>query len=275
MKNTKILFIGGGNMALALISGLIADGIPPDNITVSEPDTEKRQQFETQLKINTTTNNEHGSVHADVILIAVKPQVAKAVCKAIAPALIQNKPLVMSIAAGISHKSMQKWIGEDIPLVRTMPNTPSMVQAGATGLYAGTNVSIEQQSIAEAIMDAVGITQWTTDESMIDAVTALSGSGPAYYFLFMEAMEAAAVKLGLTPETARLLTLQTALGAAHMAMNSDDSPAELRKKVTSPGGTTEQAINTFEQGELSKLVEDAMTAARDKSIELSTLLGAD
>lgn len=275
MNDTKLLFIGGGNMASALIGGLIADGIPAQNITVAEPDEKKRAQLAALWNIHTHVDNQAAAAEADVVIIAVKPQIAKSVCQTLASTIKQQAPLVLSIAAGIRHQSMQSWLGEQVSLVRTMPNTPAMLQAGATGLYAGENVLPEQRDIAESIMRAVGITEWVDNEALLDAVTALSGSGPAYFFLFMEAMANTAKNLGLPEQTARLLTTQTALGAARMAMESPDSLAELRKKVTSPGGTTEQAINTFESGDIRQLVEQALTAAKDKSIELSSQFGAE
>jgi pyrroline-5-carboxylate reductase len=170
---------------------------------------------------------------------------------------------------------MSKWLDCDLPIVRCMPNTPAMLQVGATGLFATSNVSNEQRDQAERILRAVGITLWVNEESDIDSVTAVSGSGPAYYFLMMEAMQAAAEKLGLPAETAKLLTLQTALGAARMALESQDDPATLRQKVTSPGGTTEQAILSFEENGLRDIFEQAMTAARDRSISLSEQLDKD
>jgi pyrroline-5-carboxylate reductase len=175
----------------------------------------------------------------------------------------------------VRTSELAEWLGGTVPLIRTMPNTPAMIQCGATVLFAGPGVSPAQRDQAEHVLRAVGLTRWVEQEALLDAVTALSGSGPAYYFLFMEAMEAAAVKLGLPADTAHLLTLQTALGAARMAMESSDTPELLRQKVTSPGGTTEQAIQTFEDGGLRSLVEQALTAARDRSEELSRILGQD
>jgi pyrroline-5-carboxylate reductase len=205
----------------------------------------------------------------------VKPQVLEQVATSIAPAVQKGQPLVISIAAGVLERNIEGWLGGDIALVRTMPNTPAMIQVGATVLHANGLVSNEQKSLAETVLRAVGLTQWVEDETLLDAVTALSGSGPAYFFLVMEAMEDAAVELGLSAETAHLLTLQTALGAARMAMESSDTPATLREKVTSPGGTTEAALNRFEEGGLRGLFTQALTQARDRSVELSKILGGE
>jgi pyrroline-5-carboxylate reductase len=208
-------------------------------------------------------------------VLAVKPQVMADVAQDLAPAVREHRPLVLSVAAGIRIEHLGHWLGDDCAIVRTMPNTPAMLQAGATGLFASDTVSEEQRNLAESIMRAAGITIWVEDEGLIDAVTAVSGSGPAYFFLFMEQMIRSAQSLGLGEEEATLLTLQTALGAARMALESDDSPATLRAKVTSPGGTTEQAIRVFEQEGLERILKKAMTAARDRSIELSSQLPVD
>lgn len=259
-------------MAAALIGGLIADGTAAQSLTVSDP-SEERLKTLAASGIDTTQDNNAAVTESDVVVLAVKPQVLKAVAIDLAPAVQAAKPLVISIAAGVRADTLQRWLGGDVALVRCMPNTPAMLQTGATGLYANDRVSETQREQAETILRAVGITRWVDDEALIDAVTALSGSGPAYYFLFMEAMQATGEKLGLDAETARLLTLQTALGAARMAIESPEQPATLRARVTSPGGTTEQAVRHFEEAKLRNIVEQAMTAARDRSIELSEQLG--
>jgi pyrroline-5-carboxylate reductase len=195
------------------------------------------------------------------------------VARDIAESVNRGRPLVISIAAGIQEGALREWLGGEVALVRSMPNTPSMIQSGATGLYAGPGVSREQRDMAESILRAVGLTCWVDDESQMDAVTAVSGSGPAYYFLIMEAIEAVACEMGLDAETARLLTLQTALGAARMAIESSDSPATLRQKVTSPGGTTEHALKILEEGRLRELINEALKGAQSRSRELSDMLG--
>jgi pyrroline-5-carboxylate reductase len=269
MKTQKIGFIGGGNMATSLISGLTAAGHEPSNIWVSDINAEQLKSLAERLKVNVTASNEMVVNESDVVVLAVKPQIMRDVAKQIAPAIRQRKPLVVSIAAGISERSLSAWLGEDIAIVRCMPNTPALVLTGATALHANDKVGTEQRSMAENILRSVGIALWVKDEKELDAVTAVSGSGPAYYFLLMEAMEKAAVELGLTEGTARLLVLQTALGAAKIALESSESPEQLRKRVTSPGGTTQRAIETFQQGGFGELVSKALHGARDRSVEMS------
>ena len=273
MTSSKLTFIGGGNMASSLIGGLIADGYDSRQITVSDPDSHKLAQLAAHFGVNTETDNRKAIDRAKVVVLAVKPQALKAVAQDIAETVAKTKPLVISIAAGIQESALSGWLGGDVALVRSRPNTPAMIQSGATGLHAGPGVSEEQRDMAESILRAVGLTRWVEDESQMDAVTALSGSGPAYYFLVMEAMEAAACEMGLDRETARLLTLQTALGAARMAIESSDAPVTLRQKVTSPGGTTERALKILEEGKLRELFLQALTGAQERSRELSDMLG--
>jgi len=269
MKAQKIGFIGGGNMATSLISGLIASGHAPELIWVSDINTDTLKALEQNLKVNTTTNNDTLVTAVEVVVLAVKPQNLQAVAEGLAASIQQRRPLVVSIAAGISQYSLSKWLGADTAIVRCMPNTPALVLTGATALHANGNVTANQRDLAENIMRSVGIALWVDLESDLDTVTAVSGSGPAYYFLLMEAMEKTAQELGLNERTARLLVLQTALGAARIALESSESPQQLRQRVTSPGGTTEQAIATFEQGGFNSLVAKALQAARDRSIEMS------
>jgi len=270
----KIAFIGAGNMAGALIGGLIADGVSPAELLAADPSIEKCQALAASSGIRTTQDNLEAVAEADIVVLAVKPQVLHEVVSGISEPVRQRQPLVISIAAGIRCDTLLAWFGGAIPLVRTMPNTPAMIRSGATVLYATISVKDDQREQAESLMRAVGLTQWIDDEAMMDAVTALSGSGPAYLFLVMEAMENAARECGLPAETAHLLTLQTAFGATRMALESDESPAELRARVTSPGGTTERAIDRFETGGLRQLFVDAIKAAQQRSIELSADLGA-
>ncbi|MFA6163916.1 MAG: pyrroline-5-carboxylate reductase, partial [Methylobacter sp.] len=222
-----------------------------------------------ELNIHTSASNDAVVNEADVIVLAVKPQTLADVAKSIAHLIQQRKSLIVSIAAGISQNSLSSWLGADTAIVRCMPNTPALVLTGATALHANNKVTAEQRNLAENILRSVGIALWVEDESDLDAVTAVSGSGPAYYFLLMEAMEKAALDLGLSETTARLLIQQTALGAAKIALESSESPELLRKRVTSPGGTTQQAIETFHQGGFTELVSKALHAARDRSIEMS------
>lgn len=269
MNIQKIGFIGGGNMASSLISGLIASGHSPQHLWVSDINPDTLKALAKNLNVNTTESNDELINAVDVVVLAVKPQALSSVAKSAAALIQQKKSLVVSIAAGISQQSLSQWLGADIAIVRCMPNTPALVLTGATALHANVQVSAEQRDLAENIMRSVGIALWVNDESELDAVTAVSGSGPAYYFLLMEAMEKAALELGLNEVTARLLVQQTALGAAKIALESSESPEQLRKRVTSPSGTTHQAIETFEKGGFTELVSKALHAARDRSIEMS------
>ena len=269
MKTQKIGFIGGGNMASSLMSGLIASGHSPQQLWVSDINKDQLASLAANLQVNIAPNNEAVIQEAEVVVLAVKPQVLRQVAESVAGLVQQKKPLIVSIAAGITQASLSSWLGADTAIVRCMPNTPALVLTGATGLHANRNVTEEQRDLAENIMRSVGISLWVDDEGDLDAVTAVSGSGPAYYFLLMEAMEKAAEELGLDKHTARLLVQQTALGAAKIALESSESPEQLRKRVTSPGGTTQRAIETFEQGGFTELVSKAMQAARDRSIEMS------
>jgi len=269
MKIQKIGFIGGGNMASSLISGLIASGHSPQHLWVSDINPDTLKALAENLNVNTSASNDAVINEVDVIVLAVKPQALSSVAKSAAVLIQQKKPLVVSIAAGISQHSLSQWLGADTAIVRCMPNTPALVLTGATALHANARVTAEQRNLAENIMRSVGIALWVKVESELDAVTAVSGSGPAYYFLLMEAMEKAALEMGLSEVTARLLVQQTALGAAKIALESSESPEQLRKRVTSPGGTTQRAIETFEQGGFTGLVSKALNAARDRSIEMS------
>lgn len=273
MAGDIIAFIGGGNMARSLIGGLVADGFAPDRIRVAEPDAGKREQLERDFGITAMDGNSEAVQGADAVVMAVKPQILRGVAEELAPSITRDKPLVVSIAAGVRASDLTRWLGGDAAVVRAMPNTPALVQSAATGLYANAAVNARQKSLAESLMRAVGMTHWLDDEVSLDAVTAVSGSGPAYFFLLMELMEDAGVHLGLPRETTRLLTIQTALGAARMALESDDDPQTLRRRVTSPGGTTEQALHTLEDGDLRVLVEKAIQAAARRADELGDELG--
>jgi len=273
MKHQVLGFIGAGNMAASLISGLIADHYPADQIWVSDINQASLGNLGERYGVHTTTRNAIVAEHAEILILAVKPQILKSVVEDLSGNLQSRHPLVVSIAAGITAGSIDRWGGGHLAIVRCMPNTPAMVKTGATGLCANAAVSESQRSQAEAILRAVGLTVWVNEESQLDAVTALSGSGPAYFLMMMEAMEDAGVALGLDRNTARLLSQQTALGAGRIAIESEDPPAELRRRVTSPGGTTERAIATFEEGGLSPLVARAMGAAARRAWELSQQLG--
>ena len=271
MKNLKVAFIGAGNMASSLIGGLIKKGLNPSNIYISDPSPTQCQRLVDTYAVKACVDNNEACLNADVLLLAVKPQVMEMVLLDIREAVNSRQPLLISIAAGIPLAFFHKILGGASAVVRCMPNTPALVGLGATGLIANEQVSADQKMAAQQILEAVGIALWLTDEQQIDAVTALSGSGPAYFFLVMEAMIAAGQSLGLDEELATSLTLQTALGAATMARQSDVSPAELRVRVTSPGGTTEQALNCFEEGGLKALFGAAINSAEARSKELAKL----
>ncbi len=273
MQNPTIAFIGGGNMAASLIGGLIADGWNAERIHVAEPNDAQRERVRSRYAVQTGSDNHAAIADAEVIVLAVKPQLIKAVAEQLAADLARRPSLILSIAAGVREPDLRRWLGGDAAVVRTMPNTPALVQSGATVLFANAHVSALQRDMAESVMRAVGLTLWVEDETLMDAVTALSGSGPAYFFLLMEALEEAGRHLGLAPQQARLLTIQTALGAAKMAIESSDGPAELRQRVTSPGGTTERALAVLEQGNLRGLIQTALDAAHTRSAELATMLG--
>lgn len=274
MQTKKIGFIGAGNMATSLIRGLIDSGLSANNIWVADINPTPVQALVDNLQVNRAADNIQLVEAVDVVVLAIKPQTLREVAEQISASVATQKTLVVSIAAGITQASLSHWLGQEVAIVRCMPNTPALVLTGATALHANAQVDAAQCDLAENIMRAVGLAIWVDAEAQLDAVTAVSGSGPAYFFLLMEAMESAALKLGLDQTQARLLILQTALGAAKIALESNESPGDLRNRVTSPGGTTQAAINTFEQGGFSDLVAKALTAAHDRSIAMSNELGA-
>ncbi len=274
MKQQTLGFIGAGNMASSLIGGLVADDYPADQIWVSDTHEDALNTLVERHGVHVSPRNAIVAEYAQILILAVKPQVMRGVVEELAPLIQARQPLVVSIAAGITAGSIQRWAGGNAAVVRCMPNTPALVKTAATGLYANDRTSEEQRSHAEAILRAVGLTVWVPAEKQLDAVTALSGSGPAYFFLLMEALEEAGVALGLERATARLLSQQTALGAGRIAIESAEPPALLRRRVTSPGGTTERAIAAFEAGGFQDLVAKAMHAAAQRSAELSEELGA-
>ncbi|MDR3478221.1 MAG: pyrroline-5-carboxylate reductase [Gammaproteobacteria bacterium] len=273
MTKSTISIIGSGNMGASLVGGLIADDYPPQKIWVADLDETKLKHLKHQFNVNITTDNHEAVKVAEIVMLAIKPQVLSAVITDLKSTIQKHKPLILSIAAGIRETSLQNWLGGNIAIVRAMPNTPALIGCGASALFANKWVTQEQHNAAESILRSVGLVVWLEDENLMDIVTALSGSGPAYFFLFMEAMQLTAEKLGLPKSIARLLTLQTAFGASRMALESEESVAELRKRVTSPGGTTEQAIRVFEEASLRQIVEDALTAAKNRSEELAKQLG--
>jgi pyrroline-5-carboxylate reductase len=269
----RIAFIGAGNMARSLIGGLLKQGYPATHIACSARTEASLASISEMGEVSTSTSNAETIAEADVVIMAVKPQMMREVLAPLMNLLTSNKPLLISIAAGISCDSLQSWAGQGVPIVRCMPNTPSLLQVGATGLYAIDAVSTVQKKTADVILSAVGMVVWVKQENELDAVTAVSGSGPAYFFLIMEAMQAAGEKLGLTAEAAAQLTHQTALGAARMAIESDVNVAELRKRVTSPNGTTQAAVESFIANNIEDTVEQAMQAAFTRSQALAKELG--
>ena len=271
MSTTCIAFIGAGNMASSLIGGLLAKGLDAAQIRASDPGADTRAKVAAEHGIEVFADNAQAVVNADVIVIAVKPQAMKAVCQDLRPHLKPHQ-LLVSIAAGITCTSLLNWLGEQ-PLVRCMPNTPALLGKGVSGLYATAAVTSEQRQQADELLSAVGLVVWVDQEAQIDAVTAVSGSGPAYFFLLIEAMTDAGVKLGLPREVAEQLAQQTALGAAHMAVGSDVDAAELRRRVTSPAGTTEAAIKSFQASGFEAMVEKALSAAAHRSAEMAEQLG--
>lgn len=266
MHQTRIAFIGAGNMASSLIRGLLAKDCPAQNISAADVDSDKLDALCRECGIRGGSNDEIVA-DADVVVLAVKPQVMQQVCRALS--MSARPPLFVSVAAGITLAQLQAWLSDETAIVRCMPNTPALVGMGATGLFANARVSDTQRDLATTLLDSVGISVWVEREADLDAVTAVSGSGPAYFFLLMEAMENAARELGLKADVAATLVLQTAAGAAELARRSDVDVAELRRRVTSPGGTTERAIETFEAGGLRELTGRALAAAQARSVELA------
>lgn len=260
-------------MATSLVGGLVANGHPREAIWVTDVDARRLEQLQDKFRVNTTGDNNLAVRRAETVVLAVKPQVISTVLSDIAQSANETAPLLVSIAAGVRERDILRGLGYDAAVVRSMPNTPALLGCGATALYANAFVSAEQRSRAENILHAVGITAWVEDESLLDAVTAVSGSGPAYYFFLMELMERIGVELGLSPETARSLVLQTALGAARMANETVDPPETLRRKVTSPGGTTEAALKRLSAGDFEAALRQALEAARDRAVALGEELG--
>jgi pyrroline-5-carboxylate reductase len=270
-EDQSIAFIGAGNMATALIKGLIAKGYPCAKIWASDPNAEQLEKLKIDTNINITTDNPAVIREADVVVLAVKPQLVDKVLEPLQKALNAKAVLLISIAAGISIKTLESLSSNSQAIVRCMPNTPALVEAGASALYANTCASEDQRQQAQSILSAVGMVCWLQDESDIDTVTALSGSGPAYFFLFIEALQAAAIAQGLDPAIANKLALQTAFGAAKLALSGDGDVAELRRKVTSPGGTTEAALAQFEKDDFSNIIARAVAKAKARSEELALL----
>jgi pyrroline-5-carboxylate reductase len=269
----KIAFLGGGNMANALIGGLLAKGFEPRSISVIEVSPAARERLGAQHGVRASTAPDAATSAADTLVLAVKPQDMRAALSGF-PGNLDQK-LVISIATGLHLDALSRWLGGHRKLVRCMPNTPALIGAGISGLYALPEVSADERKKAETILGAVGEVVWLPEERLLDPVTAVSGSGPAYVFWFIEQLSASAIKLGIPKETALKLAVQTVFGAAKLAAQSDESPAELRKKVTSKGGTTEAALRVFDEERLAERFARALEAASRRGAELGDELGKD
>jgi pyrroline-5-carboxylate reductase len=268
----RIAFIGGGNMGRSLIGGLIAKGMDPAQIVVADPYGPTLEALRTQYKVHTASDNADAVRDADVVVLAVKPQELRNVVVALQTQFVRTRPLLISVAAGVLAADIQRWSG-GVPVVRCMPNRPALQGCGVTALYANDQVSNESRSVAEQILGAVGATLWVERETDMDAVTAISGSGPAYFFLLIEMLEAAGQSLGLSAEVARKLAVETAYGSGFMARESSDSPATLREQVTSKGGTTEAALKHLEANNVRAIFSQAVAAAAQRSAQLAKELG--
>lgn len=268
-----IAFIGGGNMARSLIGGLVRQGAAPDRIAVAEPNADLRAALVRDFGIAAHADGSTAASGADVIVLAVKPQVMRSVCESLQPVVRHSRALLLSIAAGIRMDQLDAWCGGDASVVRSMPNTPALIGAGASGLCANSRVTPEQRRAAETVLAAAGAVVWIAEEAQMDVVTALSGSGPAYFFLLAEALEDAAVAQGLPRDAARLLAAQTALGAGRMLREDGETAAVLRQRVTSPGGTTQAALDRFAAHGLRDIVADAVSAATVRGRELAARSG--
>ncbi len=269
----KITFLGGGNMAIALVGGLMQRGFAPHDLSVIEILPEARTRLSEQFAINVYDSASAEALHCDVLVLAVKPQQMRAALSSLPAG--DNKPLIVSIAAGLLVDDLSRWMGGYRRIVRAMPNTPALIGAGMTGLYADPSASQEDRDRAEAILGAVGETVWVEREGLIDSVTAISGSGPAYVFLFLEAMQEAARELGLSADSARTLAIQTVIGAAQLAEQSTDPVSVLRERVTSKGGTTEAALKKKAELGVKEGLMAGMYAAAERSRELGIELGRD
>lgn len=270
MNKPTIAIIGAGNMGASLLGGFIATGIDANAICITDKDPNKLNELKLRYSNQTSTDNIQAVTKKNCIILAVKPQIITAVCEEIAATVQQDKPLIISVAAGISETLLQKSLGGNIPIVRCMPNTPALIRRGMTVLYANRFVSKTQHALAETLLNAVGQIAWVQQESLLNAVTALSGSGPAYFFLVMETLISIGQELGLSAELSKKLTIQTAIGATHMAEDSKQSIEQLRKNVTSKGGTTEAALRILEEHNLPFIFNKALHAAKQRAEELGS-----
>ncbi|HTT08392.1 MAG TPA: pyrroline-5-carboxylate reductase [Gammaproteobacteria bacterium] len=274
MAPPLLAFIGAGNMGRCLIGGLLANGYPATRIRAADADATQLAALNQSFPVATTTDNVQAASGADIVVLAVKPQQMRAVATALAPVLAARPSLVVSIAAGIATRDLARWLGTS-SIVRAMPNTPALMRSGISGLYAAPGVGAAQRAQAENILRAVGLVVWVADEDLIDAITAVSGGGPAYFFLIMELMQSVAQKLGLTADQARTLVIQTASGAARMAREGGADVTVLRGRVTSAGGTTERALRVMQEAGLAEIFDRALTAAKARSAEMARQYGEE
>ncbi len=266
----RVAFIGGGNMTRAIVLGLIRNGHDAGQIVVSEPSAERRRILESELVgVTITADNHDAATTAGTLLLAVKPQVLETVCKELANTVQRHRPLIVSIAAGVRSGAIEEWLGGSLAVVRVMPNQPALLGLGVSGLFGNAVASVEQLGTAEEIMAAAGRVVRVGSEEEIDAVTAISGSGPAYFFLLIDMLATTGRELGLDAETAEILALETARGSAALALDSGEQMAELIARVRSPGGTTAAALDSLDQSEVRGIFERALTAARDRAAELA------
>ena len=272
-RRSIIAFIGGGNMASSIIGGLIHSGWSQDQFRVADPLEAQREKLQNEFGIKTFADNASCIEEANVVIFATKPQVLKQVVVPLSETLRQQKPLIISIAAGIQSQHILHWIGDELPCVRVMPNTPALVNYGVSGLFATPLAKEADQQLAQSLMQAVGKVVWVDNEDLIDTVTGVSGSGPAYFFKMMELMMQAGVEHGLDPDKARELVIETARGAAELISQSEHSPAALRRNVTSPGGTTEAGIQFMEKENIDQAITGGVTAAILRSQQLASEFG--
>jgi pyrroline-5-carboxylate reductase len=269
----RIAFIGGGNMATSLIGGLIARGVAASSIVVADPESSQRSRVERDYGVTTVADAPAAAAGAQTVVLAVKPQQMEVVARSIATPVTAARALVISVAAGIRLRDLARWLGPNVPLIRTMPNRPALIGAGITAMHAAPAVDTSSRQRAESILAACGPTVWVADEAQLDVVTAVSGSGPAYFFLLIECLESAGIELGLDPAVARTLAVETARGAGRMAAEAVESPAELRAQVTSKGGTTAAALEVLEAGNVRGIFAAAVAAAAHRSAELAQEFG--
>ncbi|ODN43099.1 pyrroline-5-carboxylate reductase [Piscirickettsia litoralis] len=268
-------FIGGGNMTRSLVAGLIADGYPAKNIWVADRNVDKCELLIEQFAIHAVTGINQVIDQVEIVVLSVKPQGLKVVVKEYAELIRQKESLVVSVATGIPMQALQSWFGAQVPVIRAMPNTPALIRSGVTGLYAGENITEQQREDAESLMRAVGLAVWVSSEAEFDALLSLSGCGPAYIFLVIEAMAKAGVKIGLEEKSANLLAIQTTLGAARMALESDEGVDRLRQRVMSKGGATAEGVKVLEQEGIAKMFENTLRAAKERVQQISFEFGQE